>query len=112
MYALETPYASGDPEKAFELLSILDDSEQGILKDFDPNIKLLGAVNRNNVTCYLDALLFAMFARLNSFEAMLYQSFDDVPTKKLAILLRLWVNTLRLGKLITIDLVSLLHHRL
>ena len=59
------------------------------------------------VTCYLDALLFAMFARLDAFEAMLYDNFDDEPRKKLAAILRLWVNLLRTGQLIKVELVSL-----
>ena len=84
---------------------LLNDSEEGIVRSYDPNIKLLGAINREGVTCYLDALLFAMFARLGSFEAMLYKNFEDPPRKRLATLLRLWVNTLRAGKLITTDIV-------
>lgn len=92
--------------KAYELLMLLEESEEGIIQKYDSNIKLLGAINREGVTCYLDALLFAMFARLDSFEAMLYKNFEDVPRKHLATLLRLWVNTLRAGKLITTDIVS------
>lgn len=84
---------------------LLEESEEGIVQDYDPNVKLLGAINREGVTCYLDALLFAMFARLGSFEAMLYKNFEDAPRKRLATLLRLWVNTLRAGKLITTDIV-------
>lgn len=104
-YVLTGAYAQGDSGKAYELLMLLDESEKGIIKSYDPNVKLLGAVNREGVTCYLDALLFAMFARLGSFEAMLYKNFEDAPMKRLATLLRLWVNTLRLGKLITTDIV-------
>ena len=85
---------------------LLNDSEEGIIQSYDPNIKLLGAINREGVTCYLDALLFAMFARLGRFEAMLYKNFEDPPRKRLATLLRLWVNTLRAGKLITTDIVG------
>ena len=103
-YALIGAYAQGDSGKAYELLMLLEESEEGIIKNYDPNVKLLGAVNREGVTCYLDALLFAMFARLGSFEPMLYKNFEDAP-RKLATLLRLWVNTLRLGKLITTDIV-------
>ena len=105
-YVLTGAYAQGDSGKAYELLMLLEESEKGIIKSYDPNVKLLGAVNREGVTCYLDALLFAMFARLGSFEAMLYKNFEDAPMKRLATLLRLWVNTLRLGKLITTDIVS------
>ena len=104
-YVLNTNYARGDPEKAFDLLVLLEDSEEGIIKEYRPEVKLLGAINRRNVTCYLDATLFAMFARLDSFEAILYNSFEDEQRKRLATLLRLWVNSLRVGKLITTDIV-------
>lgn len=105
-YALTGAYAQGDPDKAYELLMLLEESEEGIIKNYDPNVKLLGAVNREGVTCYLDALLFAMFARLGSFEAMLYKNTTSkLPIERLATLLRLWINTLRSGKLITTDIV-------
>lgn len=101
-----------DSDKAFKFLTLAVDSFDGILKDCDPNVKLLGAENRHNVTCYLDSLLFAMFARLDSFEAMLFDSFTDEPRKKLAALLRLWVNMLRTGRLIAVDLTKHLQEAL
>ena len=104
-YAINAIDSNGDPEKAFNLLVLFQQSLDGIVRDYNPDVKLLGAVNREGVTCYLDALLFAMFARLGSFEAMLYNTFDDEPRKRLAIVLRLWVNMLRTGKLITTDIV-------
>lgn len=66
---------------------------------------MLGAENRGNVTCYLDSLLFAMFAHLNAFESMLKNDLENEPQRKLAALLRLWVNMLRSGKLIHADMV-------
>ncbi|KAF2114830.1 ubiquitin carboxyl-terminal hydrolase-domain-containing protein [Lophiotrema nucula] len=95
-----------DLDRAYELLLLANDSFEGIIKDYDDNVKMLGAVNRNMVTCYLDALLFAMFARLDSFEAMLFDNFADEPRKKLAAVLRLWVNLLRAGELISVDLTK------
>lgn len=103
---LNAAYAKGDSEKAFDLLVLLEESEEGIIKDYDPSVKLLGAINREGVSCYLDSVLFAMFARLGSFEAILFNNFEDPPRKRLATLLRLWVNTLRVGKLITTDIVG------
>lgn len=94
-------------DKAFDLLLLLEDSIEGIIRDYTPRMKLLGAENRQGVTCYLDALLFAMFARLDCFEAILYKVFSDEPRRKLVIILRLWVNMLRSGKLITTDVVCL-----
>jgi hypothetical protein len=95
-----------DIDKAYDLLVLANESLEGELKDFSPDVTMLGAINRNMVTCYLDALLFAMFARLDSFEAMLYDNFEDEPRKKLAAVLRLWVNLLRSGQLIKVDLVQ------
>jgi hypothetical protein len=94
-----------DLDKAYNLLVLANESLEGELKDYDPNVSMLGAINRNMVTCYLDALLFAMFARLDSFEAMLYDNFEDEPRRKLAAVLRLWVNMLRTGQLIRVELV-------
>ncbi|KAF2005422.1 cysteine proteinase [Amniculicola lignicola CBS 123094] len=109
-YALA--YYPNDLDQAFDLLLLADDSFNGILKDFDPKVTMLGAVNRNMVTCYLDALLFAMFARLDSFEAMLFDNFTDEPRKKLAAVLRLWVNLLRTGRLIGVELTKHLQESL
>ena len=92
-------------DKAISLLLLLEDSIEGIIRPYSSSTKLLGAENRRGVTCYLDSLLFAMFARLDCFEGILYKTFDDDPRQKLAILLRFWVNLLRTGKLITVDIV-------
>lgn len=94
-----------DVDKAISLLLLLEDSIEGIIRPYSSSTKLLGAENRRGVTCYLDSLLFAMFARLDCFEGILYKTFDDEPRQKLAILLRFWVNLLRTGKLITVDIV-------
>jgi hypothetical protein len=92
-------------DQAYDVLVLANESIEGELKDYDPHVTMLGAINRNMVTCYLDALLFAMFARLDAFEAMLFDNFDDEPRKKLAAILRLWVNLLRTGRLIKVELV-------
>lgn len=102
-YALQS--TKDDVDKAISLLLLLEDAIEGIIRSYTPNTKLLGAENRQGVTCYLDALLFAMFARLDCFEAILYKEFNDEPRRKLAIILRFWVNMLRSGRLITTDIV-------
>lgn len=103
-YALQ--HTQGDVEKAFEFLLLIEDSIEGIIKGYSPSTKLLGAENREGVTCYLDALLFAMFARLDCFEGILYKRFNDEARGKLSVLLRLWVNMLRSGKFITTDITK------
>lgn len=105
-YALRSKITNGDLKESLDLLVIFEDSVDGILREYNQSTKLLGAENRCAVTCYLDSLLFAMFARLDSFEAMLFDCFTDKPRKRLVTILRLWVNLLRAGKLITVDIVS------
>lgn len=112
LWALRSSFANGNVDEAYKLCMLMLDSWEGLLRDYKPATKLLGAVNRNNVTCYLDALLFAMFSRLSSFEAMLYNSFDAPSKQRLAILLRLWVNMLRSGELIPTDITKLLQDTL
>jgi hypothetical protein len=105
-YALNSNYADGDAEKALELLRLQQKAYAGIIEPYNPNVHMVGAENRGNVTCYLDALLFAMFAKLESFECMLKNDLTDETTRKLAALLRLWVNMLRSGRLIHTDLTQ------
>ena len=49
------------------LLVLHDEASCGIVKEIN-KVRLLGAENNGKVTCYLDSLLFALFARLDSFE--------------------------------------------
>jgi hypothetical protein len=107
-YALQTQDAGGDPDKAQELLLLFQESVEGIVRPYDYHVYMQGAENRENVTCYLDSLLFAMFARLGSFEPILYTTFDDEPRRRLSTLIRIWVNMLRAGKLIQTDIVCIL----
>jgi len=79
---------------------------EGVIKPYNSSIAMQGAVNREAVTCYLDSVLFAMFAKLDSFEPILYKSFEDDARNNLSMLIRLWVNMMRSGKLIDIDIVS------
>lgn len=118
--ALNCNYCNGSVDKAIELLLFFNDAITGKvvpISDFDARSigmvyhRLMGADNRNGVTCYLDTLMFSMFARLESFEPMLFKSFDyDTSPEKsnLAIFLRLYVNMMRSGKLITTDITKML----
>lgn len=112
LWALRSNAANGDVDAAYDLLHAMSDASEGIVTSYDPRVRLLGAQNRQGVTCYLDATLFSMFSRLDSFEAMLYNSFEDLPRNKLGFLLRLWVNLLRNGKLITTDVTKVLQEAL
>lgn len=109
-YALA--WSPNNLDEAYNLLVLANETLEGELKEFDSDVVMLGAINRNMVTCYLDALLFAMFARMDSFEAMLYDEFNDEPRKRLAAILRLWVNFLRTGRLIRVDFTKRLQDAL
>ncbi|KAL2269723.1 hypothetical protein VTJ83DRAFT_1907 [Remersonia thermophila] len=110
--ALRSHFAAGDTDKAVELLQLQQQAFSGIIQPYDPNVKMLGAENRGNVTCYLDSLLFAMFAHMTAFESMLKNDLETEPQRKLAALLRLWVNMLRSGKLIHADMTELIQQAL
>jgi hypothetical protein len=102
---LRLPSVNGHVEAAIKLLRLFEDASQGKIHPANPQLNMVGAVNRENVTCYLDSLLFSMFARTDSFENILSADFPDEPRKRLVTLLRLWVNMLRTGRLITTDIV-------
>lgn len=129
---LECNYANGNVELATELLLYFFDAIGGKIRgitQISPKDgtgtatsryhRLMGADNRNGVTCYLDSLLFAMFARLESFEPMLQKFIPSSPTQdndpssaqnktNLGVMLRLYVSLLRSGELITTDVTKML----
>lgn len=112
--ALSNNYSSGDKDKAIELLLEFRDAFIGKLQpvthlvdDTPYYYKIVGTDNWNGVSCYLDSLLFAMFARMTNFEPILFKNFgDDELRGNLAMFIRLWVNMIRTGKLVTSDIVG------
>lgn len=112
LFALRSTFSHGDIDHAFDLLMAISDSSEGLVTEYNPHVKLLGAENRERVTCFLDSVLFAMFSRLDSFEGMLYNTFDDPARSRLSLLLRLWVNLLRSGKFITTDITKFIQEAL
>ncbi|KAI9149238.1 hypothetical protein HJFPF1_11288 [Paramyrothecium foliicola] len=110
---LDTKYAEGDPLKTADFIDIEQKAAAGIITSYDPSVHMAGAENRGNVTCYLDALLFAMFCRMDAFECMLKVDFPpDDHKNTLVKLLRMWVNMLRSGKLIRTDMTKLIQDAL
>ncbi|KKP06497.1 hypothetical protein THAR02_01371 [Trichoderma harzianum] len=106
---LGTKFVGGDLERAVQFIDIEQKSSSGIIVPYDPSVQMVGAENRSAVTCYIDSLLFAMFSKLDAFECMLKTNFpEDDPRHRLVILLRIWVNMLRTGKLIRTDLTKLI----
>ncbi|RMZ83814.1 hypothetical protein DV738_g1021, partial [Chaetothyriales sp. CBS 135597] len=112
LWVLRSSIANGDEHAACRFLIALSDASEGLIANYESSIGIRGAVNRHGVTCYLDATLFAMFCRLDSFEAMLYNTFPDRPRNKLSFLLRLWVNLIRTGQLVTVEVTALIQNAL
>ena len=104
-FALGSQNADGSVEKAVQMLLIFQKSLEGVIKPYSPDVYMRGAINRNAVTCYIDSLLFAMFARLDSFEPIILRGFEQEPKRRLAAILRVYVNMLRQGILIHTDIV-------
>lgn len=104
-FALLSKYSEGDVDKAIDLIRLQQQAFSGILLPYNPDVEMVGAENREFVTCYLDALLFAMYAKLEAFDCMLKNEQLDENQRNLAALVRLWVNMLRSGKLIRTDMV-------
>lgn len=112
---LHSCFARGDLMKAFLLCRFFQLSGEGLFltnASYDKlgnHIKLLGSVNWKNVTCYLDALLFSMFCKLDCFEPLLFVSNSANPlVNQLSALLRLYVNLIRSGNLVTEDIIELI----
>ncbi|KAI9033832.1 ubiquitin carboxyl-terminal hydrolase-domain-containing protein [Phycomyces nitens] len=98
-----------DMKKAIVDLEDYEEAAHGILRPLPKaDIQLLGSENDRNTSCYIDSLLFAMYANLTTFDPLLtYDTTSDVIEKqKLQTLLRLFVNTLRKGHLIKGDSVQ------
>ncbi|PBP22765.1 cysteine proteinase [Diplocarpon rosae] len=111
-FALRCLHSKGSVEKAVELLIIIRHSLDGNIEPYNPDVYLRGAVNREHVTCYIDALLFAMFGRLDTYESVLTKNFAEEHKRRLAIILRVYVNMLRRGLLIQTDITEQLQQAL
>ncbi|CAH6722815.1 hypothetical protein CLIB1444_11S01728 [[Candida] jaroonii] len=109
---MNSPFTDGDLIKTFHLIRYFQLSKKGLFitnDSFDKSgnpIRFVGADNWESVMCYMDSLLFSMFANLDSFEPILFISnqFQNPLVNRLSNLLRVYVNLLRSGNTIKIDL--------
>ncbi|KAH8594807.1 ubiquitin carboxyl-terminal hydrolase-domain-containing protein [Bisporella sp. PMI_857] len=111
-YALQQ--SSEDIDTAKALLTLFHTSAEGMVKPYDSSVVMRGAMNRNGVSCYMDSTLFAMFANLESFEPIIVldKNSEDEKKNHLSMLIRVWVNMMRSGYLINIDITSKLQNAL
>ncbi|CAB4436394.1 unnamed protein product [Rhizophagus irregularis] len=83
-----------------EHFSDLGEAEEGIIVDIQKDIVMLGCENDRMTSCYIDSVLFTMFARTQSFDGLLFVQAEGVNARVLQTHLRLFVNRLRSGKFI------------
>lgn len=110
--ALKSPFSQGSVVRAFYFVRYFQLSNVGYFITNDGHdragapIRLVGAENWENVMCYMDALLFSMFANLESFEPILFvlNQHPNALVTQLSGLLRVYVNLMRLGNVITTDI--------
>jgi hypothetical protein len=99
-----------DAKRAMADLNDYEEASHGILAEPPTADKvLLGSENDGGTSCYIDALLFAMFISNTSFDPLLTY---DIPSTeeeedkiKLQTLMRLFVNKLRKGHFVNADYV-------
>ncbi|CDK27288.1 unnamed protein product [Kuraishia capsulata CBS 1993] len=126
--ALTSPFSDGSVSKAFKFVRFFDlaiasklMSASAFYRQLPPlatswEIPLVGMDNWNKVLCYLDSLLFALFARMESFDHLVVpRALDERMTPALAhqvaelrTLLRFVVNLLRAGEQVTTDVMQML----
>ncbi|CAG8571329.1 2427_t:CDS:2, partial [Acaulospora colombiana] len=90
----------------------LEEAEEGLISDIQKTVVMLGAENDRLTSCYIDSLLFAMFARTKSFDGMLFVQPEGPNARGLQTHLRLFVNRLRTGEYISAYMIKQLRERL
>jgi hypothetical protein len=75
---------------------------------------MLGSENDQTTSCYIDALLFSMYATTTVFDPLLTTEIedDDFDKRRLQTALRLFVNRMREGHLIRTDQIRRLREAL
>ncbi|CAG8454390.1 1845_t:CDS:2 [Ambispora gerdemannii] len=73
------------------------EAEEGLVNEVNNNVCMVGAENDRGTSCYIDSLLFAMFARMRAFDGLLYVEPEKPDASDLLVHLRLFVNRLRSG---------------
>jgi hypothetical protein len=104
-----------DLRQALVELNDFQDADDGILVTPNPlTNNMLGSENDQLTSCYIDALLFSMYATTTAFDPLLTSDTDDddFDKRRLQTALRLFVNRLRDGHLVRTDQVRRLREAL
>ncbi|CAI2162147.1 13799_t:CDS:2 [Funneliformis geosporum] len=101
-----------DVREVAEYCSDLREAEEGIIVDIQKDIVMLGCENDRVTSCYIDSVLFAMFARIQSFDGLLFVQAEGMNARSLQTQLRLFVNRLRSGKFMSAYIIKQLREKL
>jgi hypothetical protein len=104
-----------DLRQALVELHDFQDADDGILVAPNPlTTDMLGSENDQLTSCYIDALLFSMYATTTAFDPLLTNDTDDddFDKRRLQTALRLFINRLRDGHLVRTDQVRRLREAL
>ncbi|KAF7944398.1 hypothetical protein EAE96_010795 [Botrytis aclada] len=106
LFCLNSIYANGNIEKAHQILLVFHNSLSGVIYPYDPKITMLGAQNSRGVTCWLDSFLASLFTVPTQFQELLNNFYEDPLKQNLIQLIRLWVNLMRSGILIEVNITE------
>ncbi|KAK8902647.1 hypothetical protein QC760_009136 [Botrytis cinerea] len=106
LFCLNSIYANGNVEKAHQILLVFHNSLSGVIYPYDPKITMLGAQNSRGVTCWLDSFLASLFTVPTQFQELLNNFYEDPLKQNLIQLIRLWVNLMRSGILIEVNITE------
>ncbi|APA15419.1 hypothetical protein sscle_14g101890 [Sclerotinia sclerotiorum 1980 UF-70] len=106
LFCLNSNYAKGDPDKAHQILVVIQKSLSGVIYPYDPSITMLGAENSRGKSCWLDSFLASLFTVPTQFQELLSNFYEDPSKQKLIQLIRLWVNLMRKGILIEVAITE------
>ncbi|KAL1924769.1 uncharacterized protein VTP21DRAFT_4423 [Calcarisporiella thermophila] len=93
-----------DSKEALKFCEEVLNADEGIVEEVGE--MLSGAENYKGATCYIDSLLFAMFAKTTAFDGMLTSTVESPERRRLQTWVRLFVNQLRSGRLVTCATVA------
>jgi hypothetical protein len=105
--AHDSAISQGDAVKTAMLLAQQAHADAVVIRAPGSTANVVGAVNVDAVSCWLDSLLFAMYATMDSYDGLLMGDPSRSHAQRNVVRkMTLWVNMLRSGHLVTADVVS------
>ncbi|KAG9299268.1 hypothetical protein G9A89_013916 [Geosiphon pyriformis] len=87
-------------------------AEEGLVAEINKDVVMVGSENDRVTSCYIDSVLFAMFARMRAFDGLLVGEPKSPNASNLLVHLRLFVNRLRSGNFLNAQMIKQLRENL